>query len=1356
MSYQKLKTKELLRKATIVLLSCLTSLFAYGQSGKLFNTDTRLSSSFATQVLEDHKGFIWVATRNGLNMYDGYNFSVYTKDAKDNLGFSNNYVNSLGEDSRGNIIVGTNNGIMLYDGKRFRSLPMIRNGKNIQSYINDILTRKNGEVWICTSGYGIMHINKDYTQCEAIQGALAPYHYIFNAMEDKQGRVWIVTEDFDLMRLEKNGKLTHRFAGIENVKAKKIIQDKQGNIFLGTEHHGIYEMKAGKNYFSHINSINTPSIEALYASRNNKLYIGSNGDGITSYDPKTGQIIENPFFSNQINLDKTKVTSIIEDKQGNIWASMLQKGVYMQPNKNYDFGYMGFKLGIYNQIGENCVTSITKSSDGQTWVGTDKDYLYALSNTTPMVARHYTNVPSTILSLCQDKKGNIWMGSYKERFGYLDPAGTFHPVDLGMGSTISVFDIKCDPWSNLWMATMGNGLVCLRADGTIKNYKMQNGAATNRKANSIPNDYLAKIDFNKDYSKLYIASSVGLCCLDIKTGNWVSTFGKNLINNGFFSHCVFCDRQGNIWYGTEEGAYVYNPKDYNSPKRYTTEDGLSNNCISFITEDAKGSIWIGTTHGLNSLNPQTGSIKNYFVESGLQSNEFSDGAVFTDGKDIVMGGTGGINWFDPHAIKHHNWNAKVIISNFVAGNTNVYPDMESGWYTITKKPVYDTDHFELSHEDNTFSLQLSTLTYNNVEQISYAYSINGDEWHTTQPGQNEISFSHLSPGTYKFLVKAIKNGQESNIKNFTIVIHNAWYASTWARLVYLLMLFALVYLYIQHRKKKEKDNLLLQQHIHAEEMGEAKLKFFMNISHEIRTPLTLILTPLLTLIKEDKDIHRQGIYDLMRKNSERILHLVNQMMDLRKIDKGQMVMHMCETDMVAFVNDEYKLFAQQAVAKMITFRFEHADESLPVWIDRDNFDKVLMNVLSNAFKFTPTGGRITITLSHSPHHVRIAIKDSGKGIEADKLETIFQRFYQSPAHASDRNVGTGIGLDLTRSLVELHYGTIVASNNSSKGDASWMEGSEFLITLPLGKDHLKTEEIIEPAAEDLSKEDILELNEEEDADKLLPPMEEPTEAELGNAKAKSKIAIVEDDESILEYLATQLGDMFQTFTYHNGKEALPEIIRLQPDLVISDIMMPEMDGNTLCAKLKGNVNTNHIPVILLTAMSREEDKLDGLQTGADAYITKPFNMEILRRTIINLLSVRQTLRNKYNGTENMESRLNTQDLQSPNDALMDRIMEVINENLMNEDLSVEMIAKNVGISRVHLHRKMKELTNQTPHSFIRNIRLKRAAKLLRESKKSVTEVMYVCGFSNPASFSTMFKNLYGCSPRDYMNRHNEE
>lgn len=537
-------------------------------------------------------------------------------------------------------------------------------------------------------------------------------------------------------------------------------------------------------------------------------------------------------------------------------------------------------------------------------------------------------------------------------------------------------------------------------------------------------------------------------------------------------------------------------------------------------------------------------------------------------------------------------------------------------------------------------------------------------------------------------------------------------------------------------------------------MGEAKIKFFMNISHEIRTPLTLIITPLLSLIKEDKEPHRQGIYEIIRKNSERILHLINQMMDLRKIDKGQMVMHMCETDMVAFVNEGYELFRQQAMTKNIDFEYQHDTETLPVWIDRNNFDKVITNILSNAFKFTPSGGHVLLSLTHTGHHAYISVKDSGIGIPKDKLETIFQRFYQSASDPNDRNIGTGIGLDLTRSLVELHYGSISARNNEGEKGSKFDHGSEFLIRIPLGKDHLKPEEIVEEQkVEEEQTQELANIQQMEQE-------EMETEKDFNNAPAaslqtnkgtKSEIVIVEDEEDIQEYLKSQLSDDFKVRTYPNGKVALSEILKNKPDLIISDIMMPEMDGNTLCTKLKTNINTNDVPIILLTAKSREEDQLEGLETGADAYILKPFNMDILRRTIINLLTIRRTLRNKFSGNESQEHKIEQKEMLSPDDNLMQRVMNVINENLGDSDLSVDSIAQKVGISRVHLHRKMKELTNQTPHSFIRNIRLQQAAKLLKEGKQSITEVMYTCGFSNAASFSTMFKNLYGCSPREYMN-----
>ena len=1342
----------------LMFIFCLTAQNMMAQRGKLFNSDNQLSSNLATQVFQDSNGFIWIATRNGLNVYDGYNFMVIRKTKEDNRGLSSNYINCITQDAQGHILLGTNNSLLLYNGKSFANIPLLdSNNQPISTYVTQVYRLKNNDIAVVTSGYGIMVKKEDAEACYAIKGEVENLKFIHKILEDKEGRLWIILENGKLFRADKKGKLTKQIPGTETLEAQDIKQDRKGNIYLATKENGLYILKQGSTIFTKIPGIANLPIDNIYISRDQRIYIGCDGMGIFVYNPVTGITLDNPLFSRKINLAKTKVTSIIEDFTGNIWVSMMQKGVLMQPQTQCDFNYMGFRLGNRNVIGENSVTSLFVNQGNQVWVGTDKDGLYLFDLKTGSINGHFFN-NTTVLALCKDQKGRTWVGTYTDGIGFIDAGGSFHPFNLGFGKQIGIFDIQKDPQGNVWFATMGEGLFRLSPDGNIKQWKAQYGADNNLKKNSIPNDYLAKLSISKDGKRVFVATSVGLACYDQQKNSWTSTFGGvNCLNKGCFSHCVYSDSKNRVWFGTEDGAICYDPKKgYANPKIYNTETGLSDNSATSIIEDYKGRIWIGTTRGLNQVDTEKGTINKYYSDNGLQSNEFSDAAVCTlwGGKMLVMGGTGGINWFDTDKVKQHPWQAKVTISGLLVGNKPVYRDMESGIYTITDKGVYNSDKFSLSYDDNTFTIQLSTLTYNNVEQISYTYSINDEDWRTIQPGINELSFSHMPAGTYKFRVKAICNGYETPVKEFSIIVHPAWYASIWAKFCYLLAFLGLCLLYIKQRKRKMEDQLVLQQHIHAEEMGEAKLKFFMNISHEIRTPLTLILTPLFTLIKEDKDAHRQGIYDMMRKNSERILHLINQMMDLRKIDKGQMVMHMSQTDMVAFIGDEYKLFCQQAVAKSIQFTFEHEDETLPVWIDRDNFDKVLMNVLSNAFKFTPAGGRIRITLSHSPHHVRIAIKDSGKGIQEDKLETIFQRFYQSATSSNDRNVGTGIGLDLTRSLVELHYGTITAANNNTLDEADWKEGSQFLITLPLGNEHLKPEEMTD-APEPQAAEEIKELEEniEEGNEENATDAGNGTEEEF-MSKVKSTIAVVEDDEAIRDFLKTQLQETYNILTFCNGKEALPEIIKQKPDLVISDIMMPEMDGNTLCTKIKNNVNTNHIPVILLTAMSREEDQLTGLQSGADAYVVKPFNIDILRRTIINLLNVRRTLKNKFTGSESQsDKQLAIEKDLSPKDQLMEQVMKVINDNMDNEDLSVDMIAREVGLSRVHLHRRMKELTNQTPHAFIRNTRLQYAEKLLSHSNKTISDIMFTCGFSNPASFSTMFKNLYGSSPRDYMQAH---
>lgn len=1343
----------------ITMMICLFSIQAWAQSGKLFNTDNQLSSNLATQVFQDKSGFIWIATRNGLNTYDGYNITVIKKDMSNFLGLNSNYINSIAQDEKEHILLGTNNSLLEFTGSEFLKIPMLDSkGKELATYVKQVYPLKNKDIAVATSGYGIMIKKIDVQECHAMKGEVEKLKYIHKLLEDKRGRLWIITDDGKLYRKETNGReFTSHFAGTEGVGAQDIRQDALGNLYLASKNQGVYLLRAGSNVFTRISNIGNLPIDNIYISRNNKLYIGCDGLGIYVYDPQTGFLQDNPLFSRLVNLAKSKITSIIEDNQGNIWVSMLQKGVFMQRNIQNDFNYMGFRLGNLNVIGENCVTSLSINQGNQVWVGTDKDGLYLFNIATRSVEGHFLN-QSTVLTLCKDQEDRTWVGTYTDGLGYMDAAGSFHPVDLGISKSVGILDIKQDPQGNIWIATMGKGLFCLQKDGSRRNYKAKYGADNNLKVNSLPNDYLIKLSFSNDGNHLYVATSVGLACLDRKRNSWVSTFkGINCLNKNSFSHCVFVDSKDHVWYGTEDGAFCFDFRKGIKPKLYTTANGLTDNSVASITEDYQGNIWLGTIKGLNKLALKSGTITKFYAESGLQSNEFSDASVCTtqDRKTILIGGSGGLNWFQADQVRQHPWQAKVVISGFILNNKMVTPGMKSGSYTITDNWSTFSRDFQLSHEDNTFTLQLSTLTYNDVEQISYVYSINGDAWRTVPAGQNELAFSHMAPGRYKYRIKAICNGYETPVKEFTIIVHPAWYASIWAKLFYLLLLIAAIMLYLRHRKRQMEDQLILQQHIHAEEMGEAKIKFFMNISHEIRTPLTLIITPLLSLIKEDKEPHRQGIYEIIRKNSERILHLINQMMDLRKIDKGQMVMRMCKTDMVSFINEEYDLFKQQAIAKSIDFEYQHDCEELPVWIDRNNFDKVIINTLSNAFKFTPTAGHILLSLTHTDHHAYISIKDSGIGIPKDKLETIFQRFYQTPADPNERNVGTGIGLDLTRSLVELHYGTISARNNEGEKGSKFEHGSEFIIRIPLGKDHLKPEEIIEE--EEMKKEQNNELAEAEQEEQLAESNDQPAET-LNNSDttpasakgAKAEIVIVEDEEDIQEYLKAQLSSDFKIRTYPNGKVALNEILKNKPDLVISDIMMPEMDGTTLCAKLKSNINTNDVPIILLTAKSREEDQLEGLQTGADAYILKPFNMDILHRNIINLLTVRRTLRNKFTGNESQNHQVEQIEMQTPDNSLMQRVMEVINENINDSDLSVDMIAQKVGISRVHLHRKMKELTNQTPHSFIRNIRLQQAAKLLKDGKQSITEVMYACGFSNSASFSTMFKNLYGCSPREYM------
>lgn len=809
-------------------------------------------------------------------------------------------------------------------------------------------------------------------------------------------------------------------------------------------------------------------------------------------------------------------------------------------------------------------------------------------------------------------------------------------------------------------------------------------------------------------------------------------------------YALYEDLHHNIWVGTSQGLKQLNPQTQ-KVRKYTISDGLPSNSISAIEGDANGNLWISTNFGISRFNPSTQTFVNFYASDGLQGNEFSKGVSFASTKgEIIFGSTSGITYFNPGEITSPNKKPEIRITDFYVHDKAVRLGMKSGRYDIVTTSVTNSNKFHLSHKDNSFSIELSAMEFYSPERISYSYTFNSNTWVNLQSGVNRISFSELTPGIYHFQVKARDYNSYSEIKKLTIIISPPWYVSWWAKTIYCLTAVIITIFIIVQIRQRYRARQEMLEHIHAEQLNEAKLQFFINISHEIRTPMSLIISPLQKLMATDYDTERQQSYNIIYRNAERLLRLVNQLMDIRKIDKGQMQLKFQETDIVSFIQDLHYTFAYQANTKHIKLDFHSEVKELKAWIDPKNFDKVILNILSNAFKFTPENGNIQIRLctGNDPNaaekalsrYFEISIEDDGIGINETELERIFDRFYQIRNSQNNSNIGTGIGLHLTRSLVELHHGSITVENNQGT------PGCRFIVRLPLGKEHLKPEEIDNLAV----KQDSVHIT---TALPTTPLIETPPKT---HSKSKYRVLIVEDDDEIRRYICQELGRDFHMQECRNGKEAFTYILKKTPDLIISDIMMPEMDGMTLCSKVKQNINTNHIPVILLTAKSREEDNLEGLSIGADAYITKPFSIEILRQSTFNLIKSRERLRNNFQGSQTQKERMQELEIESPDERLLDRIMKVINDNIANPELNVEMVAETVGISRVHLHRKLKELTNQSTRDLIRNLRLKQAATLLAKKRQSINEVAALTGFTNVAYFSTAFKELYGMTPTAYM------
>ncbi|MCL1933155.1 MAG: response regulator [Candidatus Azobacteroides sp.] len=1352
------------KKGLIILLLIGFSTILNAQIGTFYTADNELiSSSLINYIYQDRRNYIWIATEDGLNKYDGVKFTIYKNHPDDSTTIKNNYLCSLFEDSFGRFWIGSFNGLHLYDRAtdRFKEVKLYNNNVLISPHITSVIESKNHDIWMTTSGQGIIKIAKDdsvYHINSPLTERLSGIH-LTTMIEDQKGRFWIASENQGLNMYDPATDEVVVFKAPQAIGSNQIsaiCEDKQGNLFVGTLNNGLYKFNPRTQKFELIPDIQGSilSVKCLLLNNAGQLLVGTDGQGIKIYNKEKQRLEDGKMLSAPFDLSEMKVHAILQDKAGNIWIGLFQKGVFFNPENPNKFNYWGRRSYHSDIIGSGCVMSLLKDKEGDLWIGTDNDGIYKLDKQgrSHHLAPGGNSVPYTVLTMIEGDDETIWGGSFLQGLFRLDKKTErciYYANRLDTTETTAQNKIVCltkDNRNRLWIGTNGAGIYVfdLKKKEYVEHYSQWSADRF------IPNDWINCIRCDES-GILWVGSFDGFFNIN-PDNHQMEDFTKPGALPGKVVYSIHEDKKGNLWLGTPVGLACFDRQSRTSTI-YTVQDGLPNNVICDILEDNEENLWLSTHSGISKLKVAEKKFVNYYVFDGLQGNEFSMGAAFKskDG-ELFFGGTGGVTSFYPEKITDQRTPLNLYLTGLYLKNKPIVAGQKSGNRKIIHTFISDADTICLSYNDNMFALEFSTFDFGFSERIYYQYRLDGfnSQWITTNPGENRINFTNIDYGTYKLRIKAFIYSNSSEEKVLTIIIRPPWYLSWWAKLIYFI-LFALLVCGITwfiSEKMRHKNELLLREH--AEEISEAKLQFFINVSHEIRTPMTLIMGPLEKLLMKNNPIELHNTYLLIYRNAQRILRLINQLMDVRKIDKKQMQLRFRETDMVGFIKDIMQSFEYAAQKKNIDFEFNPEMPDLKVWVDLNNFDKVLFNVFSNAFKFTPAEGKITVELktgndfsTNGPlrAYFEIRIVDTGIGIDKEKIEKIFDRFYQINNELTNSNFGTGIGLHLARSLVELQYGIIYAENRTDRS------GSCFIIRMPLGKDHLKEEEF-EIIPENMPMKTFAYSRKEDLFDVDAPDMETTV-----RAKTKYRVLIADDDKEINNYIKMELEPFYKITQASTGKEALESILAKKPDLVISDIMMPEMDGITLCRKIKSNVNINYIPVILLTAKSDDRDRSVGLDIDADAYIVKPFNPEILKKTISNLLSNRERLKGKFH--TQLEGKIETIEVKAFDDVFMEKILKIINANLSNPKLNVEMLGASVGFSRVHIHRKLKELTGQSARDFIRTIRLEQAKKLLKQKNLTISQVADAVGFVSLSHFSASFREYYGISPKEYMENDSE-
>ena len=1314
----------LMKRPIIALLALLCILYADAQRTYRYSIG-QLSDNRFHAICEDISGFIWIGTENGLNRYDGYNYNQFFHDDNDSLSLMSNYIRSLYTDNIGRLWIGTNRGVQYLNPgeKSFHTVPFP--GGN-SAYIQRICQFSDGKIWIAAQGAGVFWIdpeNPDQANSVVSVNTYAAAQSIFRTLlEDEAGTVWLGTPNGVILYDPKTDKISEFRHDMIDRNITGLNKDSNGNIYITTNNHLFMWNPARRNLVRLTPDEGVWEITHSFMD-NEGLKISLRGKGLLALnDNRMLERVELKPFDR--SLEKLDVSAYYKDKAGNSWIGCFLSDLILVTRDRNEFDF--WKFSDYQDNVSGTVTALVTDTKGRLWIGYNNNGLACMSSDGIVIKEGKGS--SYISCLFRDSHDRIWAGYPNGGLALLDTeTGQLRTVMINEYSNVS--SITEDRQGRIYYSELGNGFS--RMDPVeMKPEQYSTFAQRGRNDQWLSNEWI-HIMVIDSWNRLWIGHDNGTDCYDIDHNTFISNSKLSAAMGTSGCTCILEEQEGVIWFGTTKGIIIFDTTN-GIVSLLNTSKGLSNDDIRGMIKDDDGFIWVATPGGLNRINPANNEVSRFFTEekafNRVSAYSESDGRAY-------FGSNEGITAFSPYRISTTSTVNKVILTGFYLNGERVTSESKSGGKLISEVPMSISEQFRLAYRDNSFTLEFTTLNYGDEMSLIYEYSISPgrNEWISNPAGLNRFTFSKLGFGRYYLSVRARLNDIVSEPRTYVIKIEAPWYATTFAVGIYLIIILAIMmFIFRLRRRSRER------------EMDEAKFQSFINVAHEICAPMTMVISPLEDMLHdENTPVEMQANLRQMHKSSTRILSLINQLLDMRKYDEGQMQLHFAETDLINFLMGPFELYTQTAERRNINFRYNHDMAEQPVWIDRDSIDKVLMNLLSNAFKYTPDDGTIEMSVEvgtddhvTGPLHnyVEVTVSDTGIGLDKDDVNRVFQRFYRADNKLTSITMGMGIGLNYSQMLISMHHGTIKATNRSDG-----QSGSVFSFRLPLGNSHLSPDDLVD--SDQVSRQQL-------DRSRASMDYEEPEDDR--QPKGTVRVLVIDDDDSMLDYLSDSLKHSYKIITARNGKEGLKLAVSQLPDLIITDVVMPEMDGIQLVKALKGNSLVSHIPVIMLSGKNKLQDRMMGIDTGADSYLPKPFYLSELKSLMANLINNRLIVKGKYSGQQEQTEKVAPVQFESSDELFMKRVMAIVNKNISNNEFNISQMVDEVGMSRTQLHRKLKELTGFSASRFVQNIRMQQAMKLLKEKRVNVSQIAYSVGFSSQTHFSTTFKQYYGVSPTEFI------